>query len=349
MLAVLTAALLAVAQNAESDVVPPAPTPAVAQGAPAAPPPQARSEDDTDEDAAPAAPVDTLFFVGGGRVRGTVVEETPRHDVTIRLLDGTVRRYTREEISRIEYADGSVSRRRSAPRPPAAPPVPPEPPRYAPAPPPPPRAPPPPPPEPAPAYAYGRAPSAPIVPLWGSLGIGPTFFGGHARDGVRMSDEFQPQLHFALDGGVRLSPAIALGVYMDVGGGDPARPVRDTCSLQGTSCTGVAGRFGFQLRHTWEPASPAAKWLSIGTGWEFASITTDRPSSNDLVTYTGREYLRLAGGVDFRSNAVIGVGLYASVGWGEFTRMEDAAGVRTSIDGSMHTTVQGGLRLTLFP
>ncbi|WP_248352531.1 hypothetical protein [Anaeromyxobacter oryzae] len=292
--------------------------------------------------------MDTVVFLNGGRVRGTVLEETPRHDVTIRLLDGTVRRYAREEIARIEYADGSVSRRRTAPpRPTTAAPPPYQPPRPPPYAPPPVYAPPPQPPPYQPAPAYGRRENPPFVPLWGSIGVGATFFGGEARHGVAMGDDFEPQLHFSLDGGLRLTPAIGLGVYMDVGAGDPAGPVRDACAAQGLDCSGVAGRIGLQLRHTWEPASPAAKWLSIGTGWEFASITTN--GGSDLVQYTGREYFRLAGGVDFRSNAVIGVGLYASVAWGEFMHLEDASGMQTSTGGGIHTTIQGGVRLTLFP
>jgi hypothetical protein len=328
MLALLVATLVAGQYSAPGDVAAP-------------PPPDAAVS--PDGAAEPSGPVDSVFFIGGGRVRGTVLEETARHDVTIRLLDGTVRRYTREEISRIEYADGSVSRRRAPPEKPryAAPP----PPQYSPPYPPPSR--PPPPPAPAP---YPPQPAAePYFPVWGSIGLGGTFFGGDARDGVRMSETLEPQVHLAFDGGLRLAPEIGLGVYADVGGGDPGRAGRAACLAQGLDCTGTSGRFGFQFRYTFQPRSPAAKWLSIGTGWEFGSVTADGAGSPDVVTYTGRELVRLAGGIDLRSNAVIGVGLYGSFAWGEYDHVDDPLGLAAGLSGAVHTTTQVGVRFTLFP
>lgn len=343
MLAVLFVAALAAGQNAQPvDAVQPAPpAPEVQSRPPAAPrddaPPAAREPGGS-------APLDTLYFVGGGRVRGTVLEETPRHDVTIRLLDGTVRRYDREELARIEYADGSVSRRRVSSRPaPEPPPYEPEPPRAEAYPPPRPE-PYAPPPAPEPAYA---APAPRFVPVWGSLGMGATLFAGKAENGISMGDVLEPQLLFAMDGGVRLTPAIGLGVYADLAVGDPAESYRTACAAQGIDCSGVTGRFGFQIRHTWDPASPAAKWLAVGTGWEFASVTTDT-GNPDPVQYTGREYARLAGGVDLRSSSALGVGIFGSVAWGEYRHLE-LYGVPTSVDGAVHTTFQAGVRLTLFP
>src|SRR5512147_474769 len=53
------------------------------------------------------APMDTVFFSGGGRVRGRVLEEHPKDGVTVQLADGTMRHYAPEEVTRIQYADGS--------------------------------------------------------------------------------------------------------------------------------------------------------------------------------------------------------------------------------------------------
>lgn len=317
----------------------------LAQAAPApapAPPPAApRARDDQ--------PVDTIFFIGGGRARGTVLEDSPREGVTFRLLDGTVRRYARREISRIEYADGTVARRREPPEgrrrepPPAYTPPPPT---YA-----------PPPPQ-APAYVperphrrhrYAGTDMDPF-PIWGAIGVGGTFFGGEAEQGVDMRDNFASQVHVGLEGGLRLSPEIGLGLYMDVGAGDPARPVRDAfCSPVGVDCTATAGRIGFLLRHTWDPSSPAAKWMTLGTGWEFAAVNEeDAPGETEVFTYTGREYVRLGAGVDFRQNPVLGVGFYGSVALGEYHRLEVPEG-RLPMSDALHTTVQVGVRLTLFP
>jgi hypothetical protein len=313
--------------------------PAPAAPAPAAAPPPAPTPATQAAHPPPQGPFDTVFFLGGGRVRGTVLEESPSNGVSVRLLDGNVRRYSRDEIVRIEYADGSVSRRREAPPPPrpvSAPPA---------------QPPPPPPTLPAqpPAYQPKGAP-APIVPVYAAVGIGGTFFGGESFDGRDMNDDFNPQAHLSLEGGLRLSPAIAFGVYMDGGAGDVSSDVRDYCDAGLVTCTGVSGRFGFLLRHTWDHSTPTAKWLSIGTGWEVASVTNDNDANTEVFTYTGREYVRLGGGIDFRSNGVLGVGLYGSFSWGEYDEIDETRfGMPADLPSQVHTTAQFGVRLTLFP
>jgi hypothetical protein len=323
----------------------PPPPPSAAPPAPPAPPPGS-SPPAPSRRGSLDGPVDTIFFVGGGRVRGTVLEESPREGVTIRLLDGSVRQYARREIARIIYADGSVSRRRSAPpRQYATPPRPAYPPPAY----------PPPPAEPPAAPPQGWQPPAsrPLGPVYLAAGVGATFFGGDAEDRFSMSDTFKPQGHVSLEGGLRLSPNIALGLYGDLGAGDPAGEVRDECALAGLDdCIATSGRIGFLLRHTWDPARATSKWLSIGTGWEFGSVSGDGPGDDDdeLFTYTGREYVRLGGGVDFRSTGVLGVGFYGAVAWGSYDHIDTPVTDNIRIDdNALHTTVQVGVRFTLFP
>jgi hypothetical protein len=281
--------------------------------------------------------IDTVYFLGGGRVRGTVIEENPKTGVRVRLLDGTVQTYSRDELVRIEYADGSVSRR-VTPAPASVP---------------------------APAPAPAAAPPPPEkdkkekpqpFPLYLSLGVGATFLGGDAESGVPMSEVLvSQQAHVSSELGLRLSPGFALGVYGDVGGGDPASSIREQCRLQGVDCVGTTGHFGLLARHTWDPLSTRPKWLSLGTGWEFGGVTVDHRdggSSSELFSYTGREYVRLGAGIDFRSSAVIGLGLYGSVSVGEYDQFDDHGTTPTttvSLDRATHTTAQVGLRLTLFP
>ncbi len=291
------------------------------------------------------APVDVVYFLGGGRVRGTVIEENPKTGVKVRLLDGTLQTYARDDLVQIEYADGSVSRRvmpAAAPAPaPVAPPViAPQPqPTLA-------------PPAPAPAPPL-REEKPQLFPVYVALGVGATFIDGDAETGVSMSSVFEgQQAHASGEIGLRLSPAFALGVYGDVGGGEPARAVRDYCSASGIDCTATTGHFGFLVRHTWSPLSRRPIWLSLGTGWEFGGVMIDHRgdgNGSDLFSYTGREYVRVGAGVDFRSNDVLAFGLYGAVSAGEYDRFKDPSGVTTSIERAGHTTAQVGLRLTLFP
>jgi hypothetical protein len=109
------------------------------------------------------------------------------------------------------------------------------------------------------------------------------------------------------------------------------------------------------VRHTWNPLSKRPTWLSLGTGWETGGVVADHMNGGgngdrtELFTYKGREYLRVGVGVDFRSNDIIGLGLYGTLSVGEYDHFKDATGVTSSIERASHTTAQLGLRLTLFP
>jgi hypothetical protein len=270
--------------------------------------------------------VDLVLFVGGGRVRGTVIEENPRSGVRVRQLDGTYQTYPRDDVARIEYADGTVSQ--VAPPPEAAPAAPPEPPRP--------------------------------FPLYLTLGIGGTFLSGDATKSTSMSDVFAlEQVHASSELAFRITPSWALGVYGDVGGGEPSGTIRKACDAQGFSCNASVGRVGFLVRHAWEPLSSRAYWVTLGTGWEYAGITVDRQHTQgssssgsnreDLLRYVGREHLRLGAGVDFRLSRLLGLGLYGSFAFGTYDSLRDQAGTVDVPDRSSHTTAQVGLRLILFP
>ncbi len=289
-------------------------------------------------------PLDNVYFLGGGRVRGTVIEENPKTGVKVRLLDGSIQVYSRNDLARIEYADGSVSRRVTPAPAPVAPPPMPQPTAVAP--------PPQPAPYPPPPKVKEELPQA--FPLYLSVGLGVTFLGGDLAPGTSISSLMDAQqAHVSSEIGLRLSPSFAIGVYGDVGAGEVASTIRDQCSLQGFDCTGQTTHYGFLVRHTWRPLSRRPAWLSIGTGWETGGVVSDHGGSgsdHEVLVYRGREYLRIGGGVDFRSNDIIGLGLYASFSVGEYDSFKDSTGATTSLaDRGSHTTGQVGLRLTLFP
>ena len=294
------------------------------------------------------APLDTIFFAGGGRVRGRVVEEHPKDGVTVQLADGTTRHYAPEEVVRIQYADGYTSRRRTRPydddrparpAPQAAPQPPPRPiqqPVYT-----------------MPATEVPRRTGmAPIVPIYGAIGVGGTWFHGEAENGVNMDEVFHGQFHLSLEGGLRLTNAVAIGLYLDGGAGDVAKSIRQQCDALGQDCIGTAARVGFMVKHTWNPTAPTATWLGIGTGWEVGNVswsTNDGDNSDEVFTYRGREMVRLMGGVDYRTNQVVGVGFYGAVSWGTYDKLHLTGIGDEDLDSRVHTTYQLGVRLILFP
>lgn len=303
---------------------------------------------------AASAPHDTVFTADGGRVLGKVVEEGPQ-GVAVQLPDGTFRRLARREVVRIEYADGTVSKpTEPAPAPPSYAQPPPQayppPPAYTPPPPPAYRPPPyaayPPPP---PAYAVPRGPG-PLAPIYLAFSLGGAGFYGEAERDVDIDRVFGSQLAYGFEGGVRLNPHLAIGLYLDGGGGDPGRETRNFCNENLIDCDAITWRYGLLLRATFQPAAPATPWLSVGTGWESSTISVDGGGSSSDLTYSGWEMVRLQGGFDFRSNGAVGVGLYAGVRLGRYGRVEDVNGtVHLDGDRSFHTTLEGGVRFTLFP
>lgn len=321
---------------------------------------------------------DTVFTSDGGRVLGTVVEETAQA-VSLQLPDGSYRRIARGDVTRIEYADGSVSTRPAQPPAAAAPPpaytppppgaTPPPPPGYTPPPPPgytPPRyypARPPPPAYPPPAYppptwAEGPRHTGPIAPFWLSLGLGGMFFGGDLAQDLPVSRIYGPQMNLAFEGGFRLTNHLGLGLYADLGVGGAAGEQRDNCSLAGRDCTATTSRVGLLLRHTFEPSARVTPWFSVGTGFAQASVDANADAygpSENVLQFSGWEIARIMAGVDLRSNQVFGVGFYAGVGFTRYGKVEFTDEVtgerfRESIpDRQTHTLVEAGLRLTLFP
>jgi hypothetical protein len=202
-----------------------------------------------------------------------------------------------------------------------------------------------------PAYAARRG-GGPISPIYGAFGLGALSLSGDVEAGVSTNRVFTSQLDVWLEGGVRLTPEVGIGLYADIGVGDPSAEVRATnCAPIGETCTATTGRVGVLLRRTFDPAAPTNTWLAIGTGFDFGSVSTngnDGMGSRELFSYSGWEMLRLMGGVDLRSNQVIGVGLYAGVSVGRYSNASDVNG-DVSLDRATHTLVEGGIRFTLFP
>lgn len=65
---------------------------------------------------------DTVLLKNGGRLRGTVMEESPSKGVSIRLPDGTVRSIKPSDVKKVDYGQVLAPAPESGPTPAAAPP-----------------------------------------------------------------------------------------------------------------------------------------------------------------------------------------------------------------------------------
>ncbi len=301
---------------------------------------------------------DTVFLQNGGRLRGTVVEETPAGGVTIQIPGGQLRTVPPAEVLRIEYRDGTIGLLGAKLTPPPAAPPTPASAELSPAPPPPPALPPAalePPPDRGPAGPF--APVDPVAPPPQALGLfmfsgglGVASPSGDAERGVALDSVAMTQLLIALEAGLRINPAFMLSLALDLGVGDAAPDLRALCRLDGgTDCTLLTGRVALQLRYSTQPFEPVNPWVSIGTGYESTSVGYDEAGNNEYLTYGGWEYLRLGAGLDFRTSSSFGWGLFASVGWGHYNEVDVGVGPQAVQQGATHGWLQLGARAILFP
>jgi hypothetical protein len=295
---------------------------------------------------------DTVYTTDGGRIVGTVIEET-QQTVAVQLVDGSVRRLPRRDVTRIVYSDGTTSGQAApsapapqyTPPPPAQQPPPPPraypPPAYAP----PPYGPPPYPPPYAPAHAMDTGPASPV---WLSFGIGALFLSGDAEHSVPMSQVFGTQTNFQFEAGVRLNPHVGLGLYTDYGVGGPGSDVNNYCATYGLGCTASTLRIGGLIRYTFSPRAHTTPWVSLGTGWTQGDVYAGYYGT--IARYSGWQIARLQAGFDVRSNRALGVGFYGGLAFDHYDRFDNTAGSLSLGGGATtHTTYEVGLRLTLFP
>jgi hypothetical protein len=332
---------------------------------------------------AAGAPLDAVFLAHGGRALGTVFEDDPASGVAIQLPDGTIRRFARSEVLRVEYARAAIEAGAAGPAFPAAA-MPPTPPPTEPPPPPPPGAvekepppqPPPPqayppeaptgPPQPYPPYPPQPAPAEPSPPttqpappgspraVTFSLGTGGAYTAGSVAGNLGATSDWWPGfMLFQLEAGVRTSPALTLLLYLDGGGGDVARDVRAFCAGRALDCGAGSARIGIMARHAFTPTAPRTAWVGVGTGFESTGLMIKGPQGEEQVSFDGWEALKLAAGLDVRSSTTFGVGVFAGVSFATYgkVKVDGPAYVLPSDLGTqrLHTWFQIGGRLILFP
>jgi hypothetical protein len=246
-------------------------------------------------------------------------------------------------------------------------------------------APPPPSPVPAPAVAASPVPTAPSAAP-APLAEAPRHGGVEARRGFQMhfvpmtalifpfgsatggrddtlssryAWQWQP-LELGL--GAKVIDELYIGGYFNVGvgseGSDLATAARCDAgndAVDDVSCSAVSVRVGIEGRYYFTPAEPMTGWLGYGFGYTVGSQTiSDVGQYSETSTATGIELARLSGGLDFRLKRGVGLGPYAMVSIGRYTRQHtEIRNVDTSsgsiADQGVHAWIGVGLRMVIFP
>jgi hypothetical protein len=344
MVSLLLAALLAADPAPVGPATPAAAPPAAAPAPPATP-------------AASPAGADTVHLVGGGRARGTVFEDSPETGVSLQLPDGSLRRFPRAEVVRVDYAGEKAA------APPAA-----SPPAFAP--PPPPQGLPPPPQAYPPAQAYPPQPAAPaeyerprdpMLPATLTLAVG----GSGAASSGSVSERYGSTSNnwsgfgqLDLEAGVRVTPAATVLAQLDIGVADVSGDIKRQCEANRFDCTVATVRIGVAGRYAFMPTGRHTPWVSVGIGREGTAIGVKSPWGNETIAFGGWEWLKLGAGWDLRFSRSFGLGAFVGYSFASYNSMSASgeANLMPGIDiprnlgGSRtHTWFQLGLRAILFP
>jgi hypothetical protein len=145
-----------------------------------------------------------------------------------------------------------------------------------------------------------------------SLGLGGAYTSGDVGGTMGRTDDWWPGFTlFQLEAGMRVTPATTVLLYLDGGGGDAAKGLRDECAARRYDCGTGSVRFGLSVRYAFTPFGPATPWVSAGTGWESTGLTIDGPAGSETIAFEGWEALKLGAGYDLRLTRWFGLGAFA--------------------------------------
>jgi hypothetical protein len=214
-------------------------------------------------------------------------------------------------------------------------------PRYVPPPPPPPR--------------EGPPPAAQWVQIAFRSGL--SFPAGNIQASDPMSNDFNLQVPFFVEAGLKVHPMLLLGVYgaISVGGVAATFANAQGCNSGGArSCGSIDFRLGLQMQLHFRPAELLNPWASYGLGFESVSASASgggAPPGSEA--YSGFEFARFGGGVDLRVSRYFGFGPFLQLDFGTYTG-EHLQQPATTVDAalantSLHEWFTLGLRGVVFP
>jgi hypothetical protein len=200
----------------------------------------------------------------------------------------------------------------------------------------------------------------------GRLGYALPF--GEIEQGMDVSEVLVGRVPLWVDLGVRLTEAISVGAYLEVGAGIPGPYLDRECAryaADGTACDAETGtlRIGVQGQFHFAPREKLDPWVGLSLGYEWMTFEFElaEPSGDTLDLTQGAhgfELLGLQGGLDFRLNSRVGFGPFAAFTLGRYTsyvvECEGDCSVVSRASGdfdepSLHESLVLGVRVVVLP
>ncbi len=161
--------------------------------------------------------------------------------------------------------------------------------------------------------------------------------------------------------GAKVIDPLYLGAYLNFAYGlegsdlrTEARCDQDSDVVDDVSCSATSVRLGVEARYTFTPAERMSGWVGYGFGYTFGSQTiSDTGRYTETSTAQGLELARLTGGLDFRVKRGFGLGPFALVSIGRYTRerttINNVVSSSDIADPAVHAWLSVGLRMVVFP
>jgi len=164
-----------------------------------------------------------------------------------------------------------------------------------------------------------------------------------------LSDTITGAIPIGLDARYKFTPNLSAGVYFQYA---PAFVKSSFCdAATGASCSATGVRLGIEVAYAFMPDAGFNPWVSLGTGWEWATVKASVGSVSASVTADGWEYFNIQVGGDFALSKMFSVGPYVGFSGGSYTSqtnpLTDTSESIPSADRTFHGWFQLGVKGTV--
>jgi hypothetical protein len=135
-----------------------------------------------------------------------------------------------------------------------------------------------------------------------------------------LSDGISGALPIGIDARYKFTPNLSAGVYFQY-----APAFVKNCD-PGTSCSASGVRLGIEAVYAFMPDAGFNPWVSLGTGWEWATFKQSAGGLDGSATLDGWEYFNIQVGGDFALSKMFSVGPYVGFSGGTYTTLSNSSG-----------------------
>lgn len=189
---------------------------------------------------------------------------------------------------------------------------------------------------------------------------------GELESGAELAGMTPGRVPLWLDLGVRLTPAISIAPYLEVGAGLPGRSLERECDVyesDGTACRAETGtlRIGLQSQLHLAPGARLDPWVGLTAGYEWMVFDLELETSGDASELAhgahGFEF-GLQGGADYHISSRVGLGPFTALTLGSYhsyvveCKGECGEVPRSSgeiAEPSLHASLVFGVRVVVLP